>query len=191
MPAGAAAWARRLLWADSALSGLAALLALARNFDPYRAGNVELALALGQLGAWLAGFVLALRWLYLANANARALGATDLMGWPGLAVGWFFIPLANLFMPYMTLRDMWRASANPRDWQAAGAPAAILIWWVCWLAAGITATIAFRLQIEFPLRSRRGDGDFLLHLQLRLDPRGLALRLADRPNPGACRNAPG
>ena len=94
--------------------------------------------------------MLALRWLYLANANARALGATDLMGWPGLAVGWFFIPLANLFMPYMTLRDMWRASANPRDWQAASAPAVILIWWVCWLAAGIAATIAFRLQIEFP-----------------------------------------
>ena len=56
------------------------------------------------------------------------------MGSPGLAVGWFFVPLANLFMPYMTVRDMWKASANPRDWQGASASGAILLWWILWLA---------------------------------------------------------
>ena len=70
----------------------------------------------------LAAALATLRWLYLANANAFALGAEDMMVSPGLAVAWFFIPFANLFMPYLTMRDTWKASAKPRDWQAARRP---------------------------------------------------------------------
>lgn len=147
--ASAAAFcAQRLFWADAAFSAVVAMLALVRGLDPYRAGDADLLLGVGQLLVYLAAGTTALRWLYLASANARSLGATDLMGSPGLAVAWFFIPLANLFMPYMTMRDLWRASANPRDWQAAPAPGHVLLWWACWLVAGLTGIVAFRLQFE-------------------------------------------
>lgn len=169
----AAGWARRLLWADAALSAVAAALALRRGLDPWRASQAELMLGIGQLIVYLAGAVVALRWLYLANANARALGATDLMGSPGLAVGWFFIPLANLVMPYATVRDMWRASANPKDWQAASAPATIILWWICWLAAGITGLIAFRLQIEFAKEAGEAMETFYLASNLIAIPAAL------------------
>lgn len=144
----AAAWARRLLWVDSALSAAAIALALLRGLDPWRVGPADAAIGIAQLIVFIACAFVTLRWLYLANANARALGADDLMGSPGLAVGWFFIPLANLFMPYMTVRDMWKASANPRDWQGASAPAAIILWWLLWLASNIAGTISFRLWLE-------------------------------------------
>src|SRR3546814_7630930 len=42
--------------------------------------------------------VTVLRWTYVANANARALGATDLTVTPLMSILWYFIPLANLWM---------------------------------------------------------------------------------------------
>lgn len=144
----AAAWAQRLLWADAALSGAAIVLALLRGLDPWRVGPADAAIGIGQLIVFIACAFVTLRWLYLANANARALGATDLMGSPALAVWWFFIPLANLFMPYVTVRDMWKASANPRDWQGASASGAIILWWILWLASNVAGTISFRLWLE-------------------------------------------
>jgi hypothetical protein len=144
----AAAWARRLLWADAALAAAAVALTLLRGLDPWRAGPADAAIGIAQLIVFIACALVTLRWLYLANANARALGADDLMGSPGLAVGWFFIPLANLFMPYMTVRDTWKASANPRDWQGASAPGAIVLWWILWLVGNVAGTISFRLWLE-------------------------------------------
>ena len=136
-----------LLYAYAGLSALAAGIALAigvENFWGDGIGLFQLARSLVSLATALAFFI----WLYRANANVRALGAEDMMGTPGLGVGWFFIPLANLFMPYMTVRDVWRASARPRDWQAEHAPVTILLWWSCWLAGSILATIVFRIEIE-------------------------------------------
>ena len=103
---------------------------------------------LGRFLVQIATAIVFLVWLYRANANVRALGADDMMGSPGLGIGWFFVPLANLVMPYMTVRDIWRASVRPRDWQAERAPAAILLWWICWLAGGIIGVIVFRIEIE-------------------------------------------
>lgn len=67
---------------------------------------------------------------------------------PGWAVGWFFVPLANLAMPFITMRELWKASANPRDWQLERTPLALPLWWACWLASSIAGTIAFRLTLE-------------------------------------------
>jgi Domain of unknown function (DUF4328) len=162
--AGAPAfWAQRLVWADAALSLVAIALAMLRDLDPMRADNpAELASGIAQLSVYIVAALVSLRWLYLANANARALGATDLMGSPGLAIAWFFIPIANLFMPYLTLRDTWRASAEPGDWQAARAPLAILLWWICWLVAGITGLIGLRLLLEFPYEAGEAAELFFL-----------------------------
>lgn len=137
-----------LLLIDAALSALAAGAALAigpENFWGDGIGLFQLARGLLQL----ATAIVVLTWLYRANANVRALGADDMMGSPGLGVGWFFIPLANLFMPYMTVRDIWKASAKPRDWQAERAPAAILIWWLLWIAGGIIGVVVFRIEMEY------------------------------------------
>ena len=92
----------------SALAAGAALAMGPENFWGNGVGLFQLVRGLVQLATAIVFFI----WLYRANANVRALGADDMMGSPGLGVGWFFIPLANLFMPYMTVRDIWRASAQ-------------------------------------------------------------------------------
>ena len=144
---GLARTARLLLYATATLSALAVAAALAmgvENFESDAIGLFQLARSLLSLATAITFFI----WLYRANANVRALGADDMMGSPGLGIGWFFIPLANLFMPYMTVRDVWRASGRPRDWQAEAAPVTIILWWICWVAGNIVAAASFRIELE-------------------------------------------
>jgi hypothetical protein len=144
-PARLAQW---LLWVQAGLSVLTVAFLWMRGLEPQEAGPAEGALLIVQLLVFIAGAVLTLRWIYLANANARALGATDMMATPGWAVGWFFVPLANLVMPFQTMRELWKASARPADWQMERAPGAILLWWLLWLASGVTGSIASALSTE-------------------------------------------
>lgn len=143
---GLAKGAIALLYADAALSAFAVAASLSMGPENFWDGWVavfQLVRALASLATAIVFFM----WLYRANANVRALGADDMMGSPGLGIAWFFIPLANLFMPYMTVRDVWRASARPRDWQGESAPATILFWWIFWLAGGIVGVIVFQMEL--------------------------------------------
>ncbi len=144
----AAAWARRLMWVQTGLSVLAISFVWMRGMEPHEAGPAEAALLLIQVVIFVAGAVLALRWVYLASSNARALGAEDMMVGPGWAVGWFFVPLLNLFMPYLTMRELWKASARPEDWQLEPAPAAIGLWWALWVASAATGAVGLQLSLQ-------------------------------------------
>lgn len=145
---GLATAARWLLYADAAVSTAVAALSLVLGGDALIFGDLAGPIAWVQVATGLGSLIAFLLWLYRANANARALGATDLMGSPGLTIAWFFIPIAFLFMPYVVVRDTWKASRNPRDWQGQGAPAAVGLWWACYLAATIAGTLSFRLALE-------------------------------------------
>ncbi len=140
--------AQALLVGQALLCAAAAMMAWSRGLDPFLIGNAELILVAVQLIVYLAAIVVMLRWIYLAHANVRALGAQDMMGSPGWAVGWFFVPLVNLVMPFIMMRELWKASAHPRDWQAASAPAWIAIWWGFWVAAGLADVIAMQMQFS-------------------------------------------
>src|ERR1700754_3506800 len=48
-------------------------------------------------------------WIHRANRNARALGAVGMRFSPGWAVGWFFVPIANLWKPYQAMKEIWQA----------------------------------------------------------------------------------
>jgi hypothetical protein len=143
-----AAWAQRLAWVQAGLSVLAILFVWMRGFEPKEAGQAEATFLIAQFLLFLVAMVVALRWIYLANANARALGAQDMMVSPGWAVGFFFVPLMNLVMPYVMMRELWKASAKPGDWQIEPSPGAILLWWIFWVAAGVTSVIGFQLSFE-------------------------------------------
>jgi hypothetical protein len=149
----AAQWTIWLAWAQAALAAGVAAWAWLGAAPPAAAAKPDAAdpallLDTLQLLLFVAGVLAAARWLYVAGGNVRAMGATDMMGSPAWSVGWYFVPLANLVMPFVAMRELWRASAHPRDWQAAPAPAFLLLWWVCWLASNIAGTVAFRLEWE-------------------------------------------
>jgi hypothetical protein len=145
---GAGAWTIRLLLLHAGLSAVAAGIAVLRGLQPPSGSLPEVAVALFQMAVFFAAAIATLRWLYLAKANAFAFGAEDMMVSPGWAIAWFFIPFANLVMPFIAMRETWKASAEPRDWQAASAPATIFLWWAAWLLAGAAGIVAFRMTAD-------------------------------------------
>lgn len=86
--------------------------------------------------------VLFLRWVYLANLNVRALGALHLRFTPGWAVGWYFIPIANFWMPYLAMKEIWQASLDPEQWLGVRLPRVFAWWWalgvMAWPFIGIS-----------------------------------------------------
>ena len=141
-----AAAVRWLLWATALGSVLEIVLRWRRGFDPYLIDEAEAATVLAQLALFVGTAIVFLVWLYRAEVNARALGAQDMMVSPGWAVGWFFIPLVHLVMPFVAVRELWKASATPRDWQLGPVSPVVVLWWACWLGTVISGNIAFALS---------------------------------------------
>jgi hypothetical protein len=77
-----------------------------------------------------------LMWQHRAHANLRALGASDLKYTPGWAVGWWFIPFAFFVVPFLTMRELWKASdpeSGAVDWKLKPATPVLGVWWAGWL----------------------------------------------------------
>jgi len=141
------AWSIRLLVAQALLSLLAIAVALAHGpgFSEESGSAAYALVAMLQFIFFVVTGFVVLRWIYYATANAHAFGAQGLRCSPWLAVGSFFIPIANLVMPFQSIRDVWKASVEPRDWEVVKAPALLGWWWLFWLVGNITGVIAFRL----------------------------------------------
>lgn len=91
-------------------------------------------------------------WLYRAHSNLTAFG-TPRNGFEyssGLAVGSFFIPFANLIIPYRAVREVWQKSI-PLDealLSAPGTPTTFPIWWTFWLLSSFAGNLSFRLSFN-------------------------------------------
>lgn len=96
-------------------------------------------------------------WIVRANRNARALCAHGLRVSPGWAVGFFFIPLVNLWRPYQAMKDLWRASESPNDWGSVPVGAVVRNWWTLWILHGGIGYLAMRIEIEAQLRPAKSD----------------------------------
>src|SRR5688500_375220 len=110
--------------------------------------------ALAYLAVYVALAVAFLLWLHRSARNLPALGnpKSKIEFTPGWAVGWFFVPLANLFMPYKAVREVWEKS-DPgirTEEDLAFTPAAssplLLGWWVSWIAMNVLSRIAARFE---------------------------------------------
>lgn len=68
---------------------------------------------------------------------------------PGLALGWYFIPIASLWKPYVAMRDFVRASTLD-----AGLPGWLLpFWWTLWILSQFAG--------HGPLRAGIGKADWV------------------------------
>ena len=66
---------------------------------------------------------------------------TGLRFTPGWAVGWWFVPFANLVKPFQTMRELWKASGGEEDWGHSRTWSLIGWWWAAWLTAGVLGRI--------------------------------------------------
>lgn len=82
-------------------------------------------------------------WRYRVQANLeQTFGFRRLEFTPGWAVGWWFVPIANLWKPKQAMNEAWVASdpsARPSAPLTARPSALLSAWWAAWLiAAGIS-----------------------------------------------------
>lgn len=73
--------------------------------------------------------------------NLHLSGARSVTITPGWAVGWSFIPFANLIMVFNVMREIWVGSHDPVTGKY-NPPATIIIWWVTYIAFNITSRIS-------------------------------------------------
>lgn len=105
---------------------------------------------IGTIVAWLV-------WQHGANRRLRDSGVEGLEFNPSSSVWWWFVPFANLSMPYRAMGELWRASeptASRDDWKSARLPSLLGIWWGTFILSSVL----------FGVSARTGDEDMSLIL---------------------------
>jgi hypothetical protein len=87
-----------------------------------------------------------LMWIYRVNANCHAFGARGMEFSSGWSVGYYFIPILNLYKPYRAMKEIWRVSSNPRGWQNEPANSLLSWWWALWIISNMLGQISFRVS---------------------------------------------
>jgi hypothetical protein len=126
-----------------ALCAYMALKALMTVLDLVTPGDAVLLplSAIGYLVALVACFISVGMWIYRTNANAHSF-SSDMTITPGWSVGWFFIPFANLVMPYRGVQETWRES-HERAGRFEEVESSLLgWWWALWIANNVTSNFA-------------------------------------------------
>jgi hypothetical protein len=142
------------VWIYLAVSSLMTLLTLYGYLSPeaFLEPQALLIAGLSQLASALvmvACIVVVALWIHRVSANAHAL-SDDMTISPGWAVGWYFIPFANLVKPYQGMKEAWMASHFRDNWHGEPTPALLVWWWALWLITNILANISFRIGNLYP-----------------------------------------
>ena len=83
-----------------------------------------------------------LMWLYRASKNLASLGVDQWFS-PGWAVGWWFVPIANLWQPFRAISEIWKGS-HP---DGASRPPMLWVWWIAFLVSGWIGNLSFRIFV--------------------------------------------
>jgi len=96
---------------------------------------------LAQIVLGIVTSIVFLRWVYISNKMLRAVCPEYMTFTPGWSVGWFFIPIANVWKPYQVMKEMWVAShkGDRVDQDLVG------WWWALFLATRMLNRITYRL----------------------------------------------
>jgi hypothetical protein len=52
-----------------------------------------------------------------------------------------------LWKPYQAMKEIWKVSANPANWQNSPRGAILPWWWFCFIASGIIDHSGFPIQL--------------------------------------------
>lgn len=101
--------------------------------------------SLAYIAILLISIIMVCMWIYRAHANLRAAGVTGLETSPGWAIGWFFIPILNLFKPFEAMRELWHASHAQTDEAPDKTPRDLIVWWSCYLVGSVLKNVGSRI----------------------------------------------
>lgn len=115
---------------------------------------IEIVAGLIYFVVYIIAVVFFLMWLNRAVKNLEPLGIDEYKYSSGMAVGWWFIPFANLVLPFLVVRDLWKASVpgfTGTDWKDLSAGPMLGIWWAAWIVSNLAANIGIRSALkDFP-----------------------------------------
>ncbi len=94
-----------------------------------------------------------LMWIQRACHNARV-KAPEMRPTPGWVVAWYFIPLANLLIPFLDLRAIWKNTAEQAGQSEDRGGALLITWWVLWLTRTAAVSAQFDRFGEFDAQTQ-------------------------------------
>lgn len=126
------------------------LMQITNAIDPVYMSQGEAAVIVMVAVAYTVCFILSVifvgMFLHRAQSNLHLAQIDGLEFTPGWAVGWYFIPFANLVKPFQAMRELWNKSTGRVDGDQAETPGRMGIWWAAWLIGNILANISFRMS---------------------------------------------
>jgi hypothetical protein len=129
---------------------------------------------------WIATFVVWILWQFRAQRAARELSSVRRFRFtPGWAIGWWFIPIASFWMPFETVRELWKASEGRPDWPDIPTWSVIGWWWgafLAWLAA-LNIASALTEEVVTPDGVIRRDEWFMVALVIGVAATVLAMTI--------------
>ena len=100
--------------------------------------TVQLLQTLSQVAAG----VLSVLWMFRITSNHRDLGRDSFWGPAWAVAGWFVPPLILYVIPFLVLRQMWKASDPGSDWKSSRVPPVIGIWFLLYGIAPLAVVAA-------------------------------------------------
>ena len=102
----------------------------------------------GYLGIYLLTALISAFWVYRAAVNTMDVAPSSGRITPGWSVGWFFVPIANYWMPLKAMRQTWNISHRPGDTDINKAvPGSLFaVWWCAWVLINILGRVMNRVE---------------------------------------------
>ena len=89
-----------------------------------------------------------LKFIYFSNSNSRSFGAKGMQFTPGWSIGYYFIPYLNLYKPYRAMKEIWKTSKDPKNWEILKTPSLFPQWWTLWIISALLGNMSFRLSMK-------------------------------------------
>ncbi len=105
-------------------------------------------MAILYLAAFIVTGITFLRWIHRTNSNCHGFGAQGMKFTPGWSIGYYFIPIINLYKPYQAMKEIWKVSTNPDNWQNESGSAILGWWWTLWLISNFLGQAVFRMSMQ-------------------------------------------
>jgi heme/copper-type cytochrome/quinol oxidase subunit 2 len=149
---------RAMLWASLVLIAISFLFEIAELAGIYTIGSdpeadltaIDMVYFLLGLAMIVVGITTIVFWCMWLHRAAKNLVDSDIEGFeftPAWAVGWHFIPIANLFKPFAVMRKIWNASVG--EMGALDYPSPIVTrWWAAWIISSIAGNISTRIALQ-------------------------------------------
>jgi FtsH-binding integral membrane protein len=87
-------------------------------------------------------------WIVRACRNAHAISDVRLTFSPAWSLGWYCIPIANLWKPYQAMKQIWNVSEDPKSDVERPGSSLLQLWWFVFLVDSTLGRVAFKYTMK-------------------------------------------